>query len=851
MRAALLPLMFARRELRGGLKGFYVFLACLVLGVGAIAAVGSIAAAIEAGLRADARIILGGDVEIRLVHREASAEQRQYLSEDATVSHTVEMRAMARPGVTAAADARPPRVLIEMKAVDDAYPLFGAVRLEPDLTLEQALAPDGEAFGAVVDRNLLSRLEIALGDRIQVGEATFVVRATIETEPDRGAQAFTLGPRLMTSQAGVAATRLIQPGSLVRYYYRLRFDAPTDIPRWIDGVRARFPEAGWRVRDPAGAAPRIRRFVDRVGMFLTLVGLTALLVGGVGAANATKNYLDGRAETIATLKCLGAPGHVVFRTYLVQVLVLAGLAVLGGLAMGVAAPLVMIALYGDELPVAARAGIYPGPLLLAALFGVLTAVAFSVWPLARAREIPGARLFRDLVTPMRRWPRPIYMAACGLTVLVLVAVAIFTAHDQRIAIWFVLAAAGTLIAFRGAAWLAARAGAWVGRQRRVMNGRPGLRLALANLHRPGSPTPSVVLSLGIGLTVLVAVAQIQGNLAMQVDDRLPESAPSFYFVDIQPNQVPAFDNAVDGVSGAEFIERVPSLRGRIVRIAGVPVEQATIAQEVQWTVQNERGLTYAKRPPPGSVVTTGEWWREDYAGPPIISLDEKVARGYGVGIGDTLTVNILGRNLEARIANLRRIDWSTLAMNFVIIFAPGTLETAPHSHIATARTELSAEDSLLDEISDRFPNVSAIRVKDALEAVNRILERIGVALRATTGITLAAGTLVLAGAVAAGHRRRVYDSVVLKVLGATRRTVLRAYLLEYGLLGLATAVIAALLGTGASFLVMTEMMDFEWVLLPRETLFTVVGATAITVALGFFGVWRALGQKASPMLRNQ
>ncbi len=850
MRAVLLPLRWARRELRGGLKGFYVFLACLALGVGAIAAIGSIAAAVEAGLRADARVILGGDVEIRLVHREAMPEQLGYLQKDATVSRTVEFRAMARPEDPAAVRG-PSRLLIEMKAVDGLYPLFGTMTVDPEMPLADAVAPAGDAFGAVVDRNLLTRLGLQVGNRLRVGEAEFVVRGVVAVEPDRGAQAFTLGPRVMTSLEGLAATKLIQPGSLVRYYYRLRFHAPTDIPTWIDGLRDRFPEAGWRVRDPAGAAPRIRRFVDRVNMFLTLVGLTALLVGGVGAANATKNYLDGRSETIATLKCLGAPGRVIFRTYLAQVLILSGAAIVAGCLLGATAPLVMIGLYGDELPVAARAGLYAKPLTLAAVFGLLTAVAFSVWPLARAREIPGARLFRDLVAPTRRWPRPTYFAACAIAVAALAATAIGTAHDARLAWWFVLAAAVSLIIFRAAALVVAWAAERAGRMGAVMRGRPGLRLALANLHRPGTPMPSVVLSLGLGLTVLVAVAQIQANLGLQVKDRLPEAAPSFYFIDIQPNQVDTFDAAIDAVDGAEFIERVPTLRGRVVKIAGTPVEKAAIAPEVQWTVRNERGLTYADTPPPGSTVTAGEWWPANYVGPPLISLDEKVANGYGIGIGDTLTLNVLGRNMQARVANLRRIDWSTLAMNFVIVFSPGALDGAPHTHIATARATDAAEDALLEQVSDRFPNVSAIRVKDALAAVNRILERLGVALRATAGITLAAGTLVLAGAVAAGHRRRLYDSVILKVLGATRRTVLRAYLMEYGMLGLMTAVIAAALGTFASYLVLTQVMDFEWTFLAGETVVAALGAALATVILGFIGIWRALGQKASPLLRNQ
>lgn len=854
MTTAPLALRFARRELRAGLRGFRIFLACLILGIAAIAAIGSLAAAVEAGLRADARLILGGDAEIRLVHREADSEQLAYLQDAGTVSRTVEMRAMARPAdparPSAAAGERRSRMLVELKAVDAAYPLYGAVRLAPAMDLAAALAPEGAAYGAAVDRTVLTRLGLSLGDRLRVGQADLVLRALIEHEPDRGAQAFSLGPRVMVGREALAATGLVQPGSLVRYYYRLRLAAGSEPGPWVEGLEARFPKAGWRVRDPEQAAPRIQRFVDRLSLFLTLVGLTSLLVGGVGVANATRNYLDSRADTIAMLKCLGAPGGLVFRIYLTQVMLLAAGGIVVGLAIGALAPLIMVALFGDSLPVAARAGFYPLPLLLAACFGVLTALAFSVWPLARAREIPGARLFRALVAPVRRWPRPVYVAGTAVALATLASLAVLTAQDRRLALWFVLSAAGVLIAFRGAAWLLARLAALAGRWGALQRGRPGLRLALANLHRPGAPTASVVLSLGLGLTVLVTVAQIEGALSREVNDRLPEAAPTFYFIDIQPDQAESFDRVVSEVPGAGMIERVPTLRGRIVRIDGVPVADAKIAPNVAWTVQNERGLTYAKTPPPGSVVTRGEWWPEDYGGPPLISFDQEVAAGMGIGIGDTLTINVLGREIEARIGNLRRIDWSTLGMNFVIIFAPGTLEGAPQTNIATARAPAATEDALLDAVGERFPNVSAIRVKDALDAVNRILERIGIALRATAGITVVAGTLVLAGAIAAGHRRRVYDSVVLKVLGATRPMVLRAYLVEYGLLGLATAVLAAILGTISAYFVLTEIMHLDWVFLPAEVLAVAAGATAITLVFGFAGIWQALGQKASPLLRN-
>ncbi len=845
-RALPLAWRLAGRELRGGLRGFRIFLACLVVGVATIAGVGSIAASIVAGLKADARVLLGGDVELRLVHRQMTAEQRGYVAQapgTAAVSETVEMRAMARTPDGGK------RSLIELKALDGVYPLYGRLSLAPENVDREAALGRGEggAWGAAVDPALLDRLGLRLGDRIRIGEGDFAVRATIVREPDL-ANAFILGPRVMIAADALAETKLIQPGTLVSYIYRIRLSPPGGDPApWIGDLKARFPDAGWRIRSFGDAAPSVQRFLDRIAMFLTLVGLTALLVGGVGIGNAVRSYLGGKTATIATLKCLGAPSALILRVYLAQILALAALGIVIGLTIGAASPLAVNALFADKLPVAARIGLYPGPLALATSFGVLVTLAFSLWPLGRAREVPAASLFRDVVAPQAGGrPRPGIAAAIAATVAALAALAILSAEDRRLAAWFVAGAAGALLAFRLAAAGVIAAARRTGRPRHT-----GLRLAIANLHRPGAPTGSVVLSLGLGLTVLVAVALIHGNLLRQIQERLPENAPTYFFIDIQPDQVAGFDAVVNTLPGVTGVERVPSLRGRISKLNGVPVEQAPVAPEAQWAIRSERALTYAAKPPAGSRIAEGEWWPADYKGPPLVSFDAELARGMGLKVGDTISINVLGREVAATIANLRTIDWTSLGINFTLIFAPGTLERAPQTFIAAAHATPGAEGPLQREVTDRFPNVSAIRVKDALDAVARIFDGVGTAVRVTAGIAILAGTLVLAGAIAAGHRRRVYDAVVLKVLGATRGDVTRAFLIEYGLLGLVTAAIAGVLGSIAAYAVVTRLMRADWEFVPMAVIGTAVLSTTLTIVLGFAGTWRALGAKAAPLLRNE
>lgn len=836
-----LALRLARRELRGGLKGFRIFLACLTLGVAAIAGVGSVSEAMLQGLQRDGRILLGGDMDLRLTHVAASAEQQAWLGERADVSVTSEMRAMAR-----GLDADSRRVLVELKAVDDLYPLYGTVELAPARDLGGALARQDGVWGAVVDGNLLRRLEVELGELVQIGDTQYRVSAVLEREPDRTSRAFTLGPTFMVAQDSLEATGLVQPGSLIRNHYRLRLNDGIDTVSLRADLGNAFPEAGWRIRDTTQAAPGIGRFIDRLTLFLTLVGLTALLVGGVGVGNAVRSYLDGKTGTIATLKCLGAPGRLIFQVYMAQILFLALIGIVIGLLIGALAPVAAQAVIGDALGWRAELAVFPVPLITAAAFGVLTAVTFSLWPLARARSVAAASLFRDLVAPAQALPDRKTLPALVFFGGLLAGLAVLTATDRMLAFFFVIGAIAALLLFR----LAAQA--IIAAARRLPRPRhPGLRLAVTNLYRPGAPTGSVVMSLGLGLTVLVAIALIEGNLSRQVEQSLPEEAPGFYFIDIQPDQVAEFDSLVAGLPGITDVQRVPMLRGRISAVNGVSPRDMEIPPDIQWIFRGDRGLTWMREQRAGDELTVGEWWPADYDGPPLVSLDDDVGEALGIGPGDTLGVNILGRDVEVTIANLRAIDWSNLTINFVMVFSPGVLERAPQSHIATVKAEPEAEDGLEIAVTDRFINVSSIRVKEALEQVGQLMNHIATAVRAIAAVALAAGVLVLAGAVAAGHHRRVYDAVVLKVLGATRRVIAQAFLLEYGLLGLVTAAIASVIGSLAAYLVLTEIMGTPFIFLPEAVLTTALLATAITIAFGFAGTWRALGQKAAPLLRNE
>ena len=829
----MLAFRLARRELRAGVRGLWIVLFCLALGVAAIAAVGTLRAATDRGLAENGRRILGGDLEVESGSQPLPDNVRSWLrARGGALSDVIRMRSM----LTAPSGERQ---LVELKAVDPAWPLVGEATTSPPGTIADLLAD----HGLLAEQVVLDRLNLHPGDHVRLGEASFTVRGALTTEPDRIAGALLLGPRVLIATDALPSTGLIAPGSMVQYALRAVLPDPT---AGLTAVRQAFGDRGWRIRGPHDAAPGVARFIDQTSLFLTLVGLTSLLVGGIGVANGVRAWLEARARTIATLRCLGASGAMVLAVCLIQVLALALCGTLAGLAVGAVLPMALTSWLKDVLPVPPVPGLYAGPLLMALGYGLLTALAFSIWPLGRAPRIPGAALFRDAFVPERTRPSLLLLAANAFAAAVLVALVIATSADRSFALWFCAAALATLLAFRlggSLVMLAARAGSRAA--------SPAVRLGFGNLRRPGAATPLILVSTGLGLSTLAAVALIQGNVQREIGEQLPANAPSFFFVDIQDSQLGRFQSLAHAQPGVEQVAEVPSLRARIVAVNGVPAEQVHATPETRWALRGDRGLTYAATPPQGTHLVAGQWWPPDYAGPPLVSFDASLARGWGIGLGDVIRVNVLGRDIDLRIASLRDIAWRTLALNFTMVASPGLLQHAPHTHIATVRVAGPDQGSLLRAVTDALPNVTGIRVEDVLMAVAALLDQIAAALAATGSLTLAAGALVLVGAVAAGQRRRTQEAVILKTLGATRRQVRVAWMVEFGALGLGAGLISALIGSLASFGVVHYIMRIEWVFLPRTLAGTLIASLALMLVFGYAGVAAALRAKAAPMLRNE
>ncbi len=844
----LLALRFARRELRGGFQGFRIFFLCLLLGSAAISGVESLSDAFLTGLQDQGQALLGGDVSVNLVHRAANTQERAFLDAQGRVSQAISMRAMAY-----ARDNRA-RQLVELKGVDDRWPLFGAPAFTPGQSLRDVIAcEDDGVCGAAAEQSLLDRLHVRRGDLIRLGNATFRIMAVLDSEPDRISTGFTFGPQLLVSARGLPSTGLITPESLVDYTYRIALknagNEPAQSRSAIAQFRTRaqtaFPDAGWNIRDRTDAAPGIKRFVEQLTMFLTLVGLVALGVGGVGAGQAILAFLDRKRADIAILKTLGASGGFVFLVFFLQVMMVAVAATVLGAGLGATLPFATVWIYGAKLPVPPTFGLYPVPLLLSLAFGLLSAIAFAVPPLSRARAVPPASLFRDLIEPAKAEGQNFYRAISAAAAIGIAALTLLVAPSPVFAAEFLAGAVAALALLRLLAEGLRRAIAALPRAR-----SPLLRLALTNLVRPGAATGGVITALGLGLTLLATVTLLNATINAQVSGALPARAPSFFFVDIQPGETASFDHTITSFSGASDYKRTPMIRGRITALNGVASENAHVAPDAKWALNGDRGITYAATPPPGTVITEGQWWPANYNGPTLISLDQAVAKGTGLKIGDTMTLNVLGRSFDGRIASLRKVDFTTGGQNFVLVLSPGLIDKAPHAFIATVRVSDAQENAMYMAVTDRFPNISTVRVKDAIQQVQDLLSSLAQGVSAASLVTILAGLLVLAGAIAAGARARLYDATILKVLGATRARIALVYAIEYGALGAATGVIALLAGTLAAWLIAFSILDVPLTFDLKAVLVTVLGGGAATLLFGLLGAIGALRTRPARRLRT-
>ncbi|MDD8023612.1 MAG: drug:proton antiporter [Paracoccaceae bacterium] len=830
-----LALRLAARELRGGLRGFRVFVLCLMLGVAAIAAVGLVRGAIRGGLADQGAVLLGGDAQYEFTYRRATPDERDWIIGRAqTVSEVISFRSMLAVGDE--------RALTQVKAVDGAYPLVGQMALDPPVGMA-ALAGIGGRPGIFLDPVLADRLGLQIGDPVSLGGIDFVLMARIMREPDSTGTGFALGPRSVVASTTLEGTALLAPGALYESQYRAILPPGSDLEAAKTAAQTRFDGAGMRWADSRRAAPGAERFVDRLGSFLVLVGLAGLAVGGVGISASVTAWLERKAETVATLRALGATGATIRAVFLWQ---LAGLGVLGigaGLGVGTGAVLLASGAIAKAMPIPVEIAIRVRPLAEAAIYGALVAAIFALWPLGRMAAMRAATLYRD-TGPARRG-RP----GWGTVVLVVALLAVLVA----LAVWFsglwalTLGSLGGLALALGllalAAWAVRRAARALSHRAR---GRPALRAALAAIGAPRSDAGAVILSLGLGLSVLAAVGQVDAGLRGAIARDLPQTAPAYFVLDIQNDQLPGFLATLDAMPAVSKVETAPMLRGVITEINGQPAR--AVAGE-HWVLRGDRGVTYAATP--REALTEGTWWPADYAGPPLVSFAAKEAAELGLKLGDKITVNILGRDIVATIASFREVDFGTGGIGFVLTFNPAALQGAPHSHLATIYAPPEAEATILRDLARAYPNITAIRVRDAIARVTEALGAIARATSLAASVTLLTGFVVLIGAAAAGEQARAREAALLKVLGATRGTILRSFALRAALMGAAAGLVALGFGALAGWAVVSLVMEAGFHFAPGPALAIILGGVLASLGAGLIFALRPLNARPAGVLRSK
>jgi len=840
-----LSFRFAGRELRAGVRGFRIFLACLALGVAAIAAAGSTAEAFRQGLASQAREILGGDVSVTIEQRRFTPAERTVMASIGRVDFAVAARAMAQAPSGQ-------RRLVELRGVSAGYPLSGRVELAGGVTLGQALAPVDGVQGAAVEKPLLDRLGLRIGEKFLVGNVPVIARAVLVSEPDRLSRGFALGPRVLTRLSAVEAGGFLDPGLPFGETARIAVP-PGESPATAKVAlkRALAPgslRGGFRLRDRNDAAPGIRRMIDELEYFLGFIGLASLVAGGLGVGGAVSAFLEDRKPSIAILKALGAEGALVRDLYLIQIGLLAILGVTIGLGIGAATPLILGRLIAERLPVPALFAVYPWPLAKAGAFGLLSAAAFSLGPLSRARATPPAALFRhDLAG------RPAFgVETVGALVaaLALAALALATAPTPLAAAVMI---AGVIVGF-GVLWLLGMAAAFgAGVLRRWARG--SARIGLANLAGPGSAARRATPAIGLGVALLAAVVLIQSSLLAQVREVAPRTAPALVFTDIPADRAVAFDRALARAFGRPLTPkdylRAPFATGRIVAVRGRTVDRAGIGRADRWAYDSDITLSAIGPRPLNAGIVAGHWWPSDYHGPPLAAISTDAAKGADLKVGDAVTIDILGRQIEARVAVLRKVDFGGFGASFPLIVDAAALDGADLTNVAIAKATPAEERRATVALGLGFPRVNVISVREALEAASDLFGRLALAIRGAAAVAALAGVLVLAGAIAAGARRRGREAAILKVLGADHGQIIAAYAIEYGAVGAVAGLAGVALGYAAAWPVVVKVFEARWAIDWGGVAALVAGAAALAGLGGLIAALQALSQRPAPVLRSE
>ncbi len=879
-----LSLKMAWRETRGGWRRFGFFVACLAVGVGAVTGIDLFATNVEGLILGDARSFLGGDVEIR-VSRNMGESGRAALASlnerHIAVTHVRELVGMAAVRTRAFNEAGRERLaarptqLVELKAVESNYPLYGRVAVSPARPLPALLSPvsscpDVPCFGIVAQESLLVILGLDLGSHLKIGQAWFEVRGVLLKEPDRVAGAFRLGPRVMLSMDALAATGLVRAGSRVRQRYLLRVPESLALAPLLGELRGRLAGEGARVSSFRNAQSWIRGFLDQFTTYLGLIALTALFVGGIGIACTIHGFIRQKLTTVAVLKTLGADAGLIMRVYAGQSGLMGCAGSLIGAAAGVGVQSAMPLLLGGLLPVAGVGAVTMMPLVKGFILGMGTTLLFTLWPLLTIRAVPPALVFRrDTARPAAPtrahsfWTMP--GQAVGRVVRDrqrLLAAAVIGAGLLSLAMWqarSVSLGAVFLLAF-GAALVLLRAGvrlllAVVHRMPRPRSWV--LRHALGRVWRPGNYTMGIAVAIGVGVMVIVTVALVKASLLSAIEDRIPDRAPTFFFIDIQPDQQTRFERVVRAHTRTGTDKLTPVVRSRLGAVNGVPVNpEAHRDTRHGWYFTREYVLTALADLPKDNTVVKGQWWspaRRDHGDREAVrvSVEEEAARRLGLDVGSTVAFDVQGVSVPAVVESIRNVEWGNFSINFYMILSPSSLAELPRTYISTATVGPEKETTLQQALVRALPNVTAIKIGDVLANAARLLEQLAMVIQGIAFLSMLGGALVMVAALSSTRHSRLHESAVLKVVGCTRRMLAQSFAVEFAVIGALAGLIGVALAGVLSWVILYFFLDLAWVFRPAVMSWGLFATVGLAVLVGFLGTFRILGQPPLAVLRRE
>ena len=829
----------AIRELRSGVSGFRIFLTCLILGVGTISAIGTVKSGIEIAISEKGSELLGGNAEAEFTYRLATTEELKWLETiSQNISGIIEFRSMAKFVEGGANE----RALTQVKAVDNEYPLIGNVQLASGKSFKDVFR---QPKSAVMESDLASRLGINIGETFSLGLTKFVLRDIIQSSPDDAGTNFGLGPRTIIKSEDLLDSGLIAPGTLFTAKYRLLIEPLKNLDELRALAKIKFENNGMRWRDARNGAPGISEFVSRLSAFFIMVGLAGLVVGGVGIGSAVKSYLNRKISTIAVMRSLGATNFQIFMTYFVQLAIISFIGITIGLVIGASVPHLCAPLLKVLIPIPISIVFSIKPIAEAAIYGTIIATLFTLWPLSRCENIQAAALFREMNLIKDGFPRLKYLVLSFILVIILLIISAVFNQNPELTSWFALGFTVALVTL----FLSARILMYcIKKFGRIINGHPSTRWALAAMGGTQEGTNNSLIAIGLGLTVLAIIGQVDGNLRTSINNNLPEVAPSYFVIDIQKSQIEEVRDILNSNKGVISFDEAPMLRGIITKINN---KQASEVAGDHWVIRGDRGITYFEELPKRFNLTKGQLWPKDYSGATQISFAAEQAEELGIGIGDSVTVNIMGREITGEITSLRNVDFSSAGIGFVIAMNPSALKAAPHSFIMTIYVSTEAETAVFNNLSSRFSNITLIKVRNVIERVSNLLSSIATASSYGALTTLAMGFLVLLGSAASGQTARSYDAAILKTLGATRKDLIISYIIRFSLVGATAGLVAIFFAVGGAWCITSLVLELPFKIIWDTALMIIIGGLIANLVAGLYFATQALKVKPANFLRAQ